>query len=415
MRGHIYSDERCPLCGGLYVHDDHRSGLFCKKHPEFRATGRFRVKFGRKTRKRFSSYQEAERFLDGLRWEVDQGTFDFRDYQTDNPLGFSSQAMKWLNIKKKELKPKSFNNLLNYMSRAGKEWGQKNIKAIGYGEIEDFLFNQNASDKTKANMKSCLHSFFKWVKKREGVPMPDFPEVHYTLGWRQTISKETQQSVLDEVYRISQSINPKIWLGIKMLSTYISIRPGELMRIKEKEIDLESGFIFIPAPKEKKAKVVPLIPEDIDFLRQFPKGLPELPFFRHPSGVSGCKAGQQFGEKYLYKWWKKACSNLGVEGVDLYGGTRHSSALALRQFATPEQIKRATMHSTNKAFERYFRVETDELREIYKLTQGGPRVGHQKKDTISDKILNFYDKSGGGGGSRTRVRKHSTKASTYIA
>jgi NADH-quinone oxidoreductase subunit N len=56
--------------------------------------------------------------------------------------------------------------------------------------------------------------------------------------------------------------------------------------------------------------------------------------------------------------------------VDLYGGTRHSSAIALKKYRTPEEIKRATMHSTNKAFERYFWIETGDLREIYKGTVG---------------------------------------------
>ncbi|MCP4112020.1 MAG: hypothetical protein GY749_48250, partial [Desulfobacteraceae bacterium] len=74
MRGRIYSDQLCPVCSGTFLHDDRRRGLFCPEHPDQKATGRFRVKFGRDTRKRFPTYQEAERFLDGLRWEVDQGT-----------------------------------------------------------------------------------------------------------------------------------------------------------------------------------------------------------------------------------------------------------------------------------------------------------------------------------------------------
>lgn len=41
---------------------------------------------------------------------------------------------------------------------------------------------------------------------------------------------------------------------------------------------------------------------------------------------------------------------------------------------TPEQIKLASMHSTNKAFERYFRLEPDDLRNIYSDTQPGKKV-----------------------------------------
>jgi len=160
MRGRIYSDQKCPICGGIFIHDDRRGRLFCKNHPEQRATGRFRVQFGRKTRRRFSVYKEAERFLNGLRFKVDEGTYDPRDYRVDHPMEFETLALKWLEVKGKEVKPRSYNNLRNYMNKAINAWGQMNIKAIGYGEIEDFLHSQNVSDKTKSNMKSCLHSFF---------------------------------------------------------------------------------------------------------------------------------------------------------------------------------------------------------------------------------------------------------------
>ena len=369
MRGRIYTDQRCPICDGAFQYDERRRGLFCPEHSEQRATARFRVQFGRRTRQRFATYLEAERFLDGLRWEVDQGTYDPRDYRKNFPLGFSSLADKWLQVKKLEVKPRSFNNLRNYMERAKEAWGQMNVKSIGFGELEDFLVGQETSDKTKANMKSCLHTFFTWIRKREKIPMPEFPEIKFQLGWRQTISKETQQALIDEVWRISKDVNPRIWLGVKWLATYISIRPGELIRIKEKDLDIQSGYIFIPDPKEKKPKVVPMIDEDIELVSQLPRGLPNLPFFRHPAGLKGVVPGEQFGPRYLYKWWKKACENLGVEGVDLYGGTRHSTALALRQFKTPEQIRRATMHSTNKAFERYFRVELEEVKDVYSATR----------------------------------------------
>jgi len=58
-------------------------------------------------------------------------------------------------------------------------------------------------------------------------------------------------------------------------------------------------------------------------------------------------------------------SSLGIGGVDLYGGTRHSTVTALRQVATPEEIKNATFHSTNKAFERCFQIKADDARSIY--------------------------------------------------
>ena len=96
-----------------------------------------------------------------------------------------------------------------------------------------------------------------------------------------------------------------------------------------------------------------------------PRGLPDLYFFRHVKGISGVKAGKKFGNKYFYKWWKKACMNLNINGVDLYGGTRHSTATALREKHSPEEIRKATLHSTNKAFDRYLQLETNDARRVY--------------------------------------------------
>lgn len=379
MRGQIHSDQKCPICGGTFYYNYHRRGLFCKEHPEQKATGRFRVQFGRKTRKRFSYFIEAERFLTGLRWEVDQGTYDPRDYRVNHPLGFETLALKWLDVKKKEVKPKSFNNLQNYMTKAINAWGQMNIKAIGYGEIEDFLHSQSVSDKTKSNMKSGLHSFFTWVKKREKIPMPEFPEISYELGWRKIIDKETQEDIIDEVHRLTYHINPKIWLGIKWLSTYISIRPGELLNLKEQDIDIRLGYFIIPHPKEKKPKLVPIIDEDLEILKNMPRGLPNLFFFRHVKGISGVEAGQRFGNRYLYKWWKKACANLGIEGVDLYGGTRHSTVTALREVFSPEEIRRSgTLHTTNKAFDRYLQVKSNDAKRIYEAASCIKKIKNKK-------------------------------------
>ncbi len=369
MRGRIYSDQRCQICGGNFVHDDRRRGLFCPDHPDQQATGRFRVHFGRGTKKRFAIYREAERFLDGLRWEVDQGTYDPRDYRVNHPLGFETQARKWLELKKKEVKPKSYANLRNYIEKAIGVWDQKNVKAIGFGEIEDFLHSQKASDKTKSNMKSGLHSFFAWVKRREKIPMPEFPEVSFELGWRKIIDKETQQAIIDEIHKMSFDINPKIWLGIKWLSTYISIRPGELLRLKEGEVDVKLGYFIIPHPKEKRPKLVPIIDDDLEILAQMPRGLPNLHFFRHAGGIKGAKAGEVFGDKYLYKWWKRACRTIGVDGVDLYGGTRHSTTTALKKIFSPEEIRNyGTLHTTNKAFDRYLNNSTKDAKRIYEAT-----------------------------------------------
>lgn len=386
MRGSIYSEQKCPVCGESFQLHEKSSALMCPNHPDHRATDRFYVRFGRKIQRRFGAdYFAAERFLIGLRYEVDKGTFDPRDYQGNFPLGFKTLAEKWLTVKKKTVSPSHYCNLQRFMNAAVSVWGQQNIKCIGFGELEDFLLSQNVSSKTKSNIRSCLHSFFHWVERREQgqYKMPEIPEVKFSLGFRKIVDKATQEKIIEEIKRLTYQINPKIWLGVKWLSTYISIRPKEMMNLKEGEVDIRTGHFFIPHPKEDKFKIIPMLPEDIELIKQLPQGLPGLYFFRHVPGISGCTPGQQFGEKYFYKWWKKACENLGIVGVDLYGGTKHSTASALRKVLSPEQIQRGAKISTNDAFYRYLQMNDSDALMVYSqannLTSGEARTEHQNK------------------------------------
>jgi hypothetical protein len=123
--------------------------------------------------------------------------------------------------------------------------------------------------------------------------------------------------------------------------------------------------ILLKAPCEPK--YVFLLEEDVALLRSLPRGFPQQYIFRHVKGNGAAKPGQQFGKDYLYGRWMDACRNLGIQGVPLYPGTRHSSEVALRQDGrTPEEIWRAAGTRSNKARERYLLVEGDELRSLYR-------------------------------------------------
>lgn len=292
------------------------------------------------------------------------------------------------------MKKRSYSNLKRYMDLSTAAWEDRNIKSIGYAEVEDVLYAQDVSNKTKSNMRSCLHDFWQWLRRRRVITlaqMPEFPVINFELAWRNVIDQETQQAIIQEVYNISHTINIKIWLGIKWLSVYIAIRPGELLNVQEKHIDAHGGLLFIPHPKEKKPKIIPLLDEDIELLKSIPRGLPDLYFFRHGKGIQSVKPGAKFGQRYLYKWWKKACSNLGIEGVDLYGGTRHSTATALGQVMSPEQIRMGTMHSTNKAFERYFQGKARQAKDVYKAVQNLQHTYNQKDKEGKGKVLKFKE------------------------
>jgi integrase len=393
MKGGIYSDERCPVCRGRF-REEHPRGLFCRQHPQCQAT-RCSVKFGPVFR-RFRNYSDALRFLTGLRFKTDEKSFDARDYRRDQPLGFENLSQTWLDAREAEVRAgdlsrEHYNNLRNYMNRATAAFGNSNIKTIGYAELEDCLKAQDKlSGKSKSNMISALHDFWTWLRKRKVITLaqfPEFPEVKYKLGYRSTISKEIQIKILEEVRRISRDVNPKIWVAIKFLCTYPSIRPKELINLQEKNIDDAGCRLYFPYAKGDDFKDVLIRRADMDLLASFPRSpFQAMPFFRHPKGVSGVHENEPFGKRYLYKWWMKACGNLGVKGIDLYGGTKHSTVRDLRRRGkSPEEIKRSTKISTNEAFDRYLGSEHDDkILEVYELTSPDtiliPIQDHFKKD-----------------------------------
>jgi hypothetical protein len=98
------------------------------------------------------------------------------------------------------------------------------------------------------------------------------------------------------------------------------------------------------------------------------------------------------GRDCLWKAWHKNCLNLGIHGVGLYGGTKHSSATDLRKYFSPEHIKRATMHFTNKAFERYFQVQAEDIWTIYNQSKGGSEKGVKNISLKKDKIIKITKK-----------------------
>jgi hypothetical protein len=79
--------------------------------------------------------------------------------------------------------------------------------------------------------------------------------------------------------------------------------------------------------------------------------------------------GDPFGEKYLYKWWVRACELLGVKGLDLYGGTRHTTVSALAVAAGTDAARDASAHETNKAFDRYCQTQSERAFEMAKLVR----------------------------------------------
>jgi hypothetical protein len=137
--------------------------------------------------------------------------------------------------------------------------------------------------------------------------------------------------------------------------------------------DPKNGVLIIRRPTKRKNhfKTIRLVPEHIEELqslrKQFP-GLPELPLFRHLGNQKNARAGEVFGPKYFRNWWNKACENLGIEGLDLYGGTRHTTTTEIARNVSSDAARKASGHETNRAFDRYCQIQDSTAFEMAKVT-----------------------------------------------
>lgn len=361
-------------------------GGVCMKGNIYPTKTGYQVRFGRKITRRFKRGELAlaERFLNGLRFKTDEGTFDARDYQQSNPLGFSYLVEKYLKAKAHLKAVKKYEQRLRFAVEA---WDARNVKEIKYADIEDLI---NSLRPVKSpyyikHIRDTLRQFFNWLVDRgELNKAPKMPPVKAAPGLRKIMTKDQQSAVLGRIYEITKDFNPRIHLAVQFLATYVNLRPAELLSVKEKAVDYERGVIFIEGEDEKTGapKVVYLLDEDVAALKALGPSFPELFVFRHIKGSGAARPGAKFGPDYLQRWWNKACKYLGISGVSLYPGTRHSSVVHLRESYSPESIKRATGHKTNSAFDRYLQVSGSELRAMY---------ARSKSANTDQQVINIFD------------------------
>ena len=160
-----------------------------------------------------------------------------------------------------------------------------------------------------------------------------------------------------------------------MVRTHTNMRPGDLLRLTEVDINTDAGVILVwrPTKKKNQRKTVRMTPDETDLARELKRKYPALPnvkFFRHHGGIQSIRPGQPFGNKYLYKWWKRACAELGIQDLDLYGGTRHTTTTELAIRFGEEAAKDASEHETNKAFERYCQMQGERAYDMALVVKG---------------------------------------------
>jgi integrase len=389
--GGIYTDDKCPICERNYV-DDGIAFLLCPAHPSYIAS-RFKVKI-RGTTARFWDYYIAKRYLESMRKSVADGTFDRPKLKT---IGHVQDAfLEWKEdlVKMGKLQLQSVNTYRNRLNRIVHVLGvAKDASSVRYRHVHEFLYKGGFSPKSTYDSYTVFKEMYEWAfDMGDLTAKPKWPPFDFSLEHdmkrRKTVDKETQARILHTMYLAEWDIRPRLYLGVRFLATYINLRPKELLGVTERDFNRQEGYIVIREHKtSRRPKIVRLTQQDISLLKELPRGMSHLPLFRHDVPCGGIKAGDGFGQAAFYRAWKRACGKLGIKDVDLYGGTRHSSAVALYKDAgvSPEEIQKATGHKSSVAFTRYFKLDLDDVLEIHALAGPPEPVGRDFRYKQEDK------------------------------
>lgn len=406
MAGGIYTSEKCPICGQKMRLDGNLQCFCCPTHKKQRTHLLF-IKFGRDIKFRVSdpqkdpmvSYQMALQELQSMRKAVGDGTFDKRDKAAGKPLAFNKLALKYIEDREKDVSSGDLDrptwvHIRADLTKCMETFGDTNVKELTFMNLRDFFRDLPLASKTKLNIRTNLSGFYSWLVSCRIIDqsqVPEIPTFKVQMGLRKLVGKSDQEMILDLIREKAEKCgNLRIYLAIKILATHVNLRPGDILVVQEKDVDLKEGIIWITDHKTvehtQAPKYAPVTARELEMMKSLSRGIGSLPYFRFDTPMKGYEAGKPFGKKLLRKWWKRACAELGIEDVGLYGGTRHSTTRYLKQGMTIEEVKRQVGDRTTESFVRYCPVDLDELREGAEKAEGnGPPSDHPSRTTTSIK------------------------------
>ncbi len=375
MVGSVRTKERCRKCGGKFEGEP-LCCPFCLTTPkryfvDFSWPSQGRIKlYSDQQGFPLDSWERASRLLNAIRYEVDQGKFDPREYVSQGHLSlmFANYAREWLQRRELEYERghivKSYLiEMRDYVRRYYLPFFAKfNIRDIREGHIEDFRnwLPPHLSAKTIHNILGILHKLFKDAFRRKDIlVLPEFPKVEKGDPVTRWISEEEQRLVLAQM---DDPVRRAFYLFLMKQGC----RPGEARALKWENLDLKNGYVtiaasfnineFKPYTKERDVRYLPLHPEVWKVLLSLPRQL---------SGWVFTLNGKPLTQWTASDYWRRAARKAKIR-VCCYQGTRHSLASqAINRGVSERKIGDMLGHKTLTSTRRYAKLHADSLKEVW--------------------------------------------------
>lgn len=392
MDGYITTRGKC-ACGGVFRYDERRGDLFCQNCGA-RCQGSYIVRMGRAHYRSFGrNLAAAEQHLNHIRCQRGRpdmyGNYDPRDWQRSNPNGIQKLSAAWIE-KKEATRPALTGTRLadvkNAMARALEFWGDKNVKLITEQDLAAFAAHDHKdlrdpdralASKTIYDICQTLNEFLAWAARMVKCEPVKFKDIGYDFNETEPITIAQQQLIIEWVAR--ECPEPMITFGIVTLCRNPNVRPGELIAVQWRHVDLLSGIIYIHKRKSRrKLKRAALKPKKIFVTRDQLEWLKKLPcvdlndyLFTYSVKRSGVTPGSRIHSKVLNKWLKRAASQFGID-TNLYAATKHTTTTELRKHYDRETVRKHGPGHRSEAFAHY--DHSDGTREALEMREAWDKM-----------------------------------------
>jgi len=309
------------------------------------------------THEPFFAKKSAEKQLNRLRTEVDDGTFNPKHWKPDSPMTTRAYAQEWLDVI-----DVSNTTLKDYRSSVNNYiipfFGDKDLRHIRHTDIVKFHKWISRSDKGKYNVVSVLRTMMRWAWRNEDLPrVPPFPKLSFELPEIESLEMEQQEAILQEI--------PERHKPIYHFMMEYGVRPGEARALKKDCV--ENGKVVIKRAfsnnelmettkthRERRYQITPFLETVLE----------DIPFTLSPF-VFVRDDGKPYTSKNLNKIWHAACKKVGIK-IKMYNGVRHSLGCQLLDMGydlslIQDQLGHTKMDMTRRYAKRSKKVLADAL------------------------------------------------------
>ncbi len=370
MAGYVRTKEKCPRCGGRFTGEP----LRCQKCHTVPRRYYLDLPWHGQKIKLYSdqdgypldSYERAARLLNHVRFEIDRGAFDPKNYVKRDlrQLQFANYFEAWYKRKAQEQERGQIS--LSYL-RSCRTWfarlmpffGLVNIREINEGKLEDFVLSlpPELSPKTVSNILGVLHKILSDAHRRRDIrEMPRFPRIQQVEPEIKWITREQQEEILSHV-------KCQATKALFVFLMFTGARPGEARALRWEDINWKEMTVRIhaamdretyrPCTKERDVRIIPLHPEVLTVLRQIPRAL---------TGYVFTLSGEPLTANVIQKTWTRAAEKAGIK-IGLYQGTKHSLGCKLLNEGVREEVLQAIFgHKDRESTKRYAKLVSDSLK-----------------------------------------------------